>query len=367
MRCFCREGRGNVLRFIYGLDAGHPSEEAWHTDTSKKNNPLIVIAAATVSAAVFSVPSSFDTIGLLAFFSSGLAAAIFAFGYFVTASPYMFLSAPLAYLISVIVSGSPLSALAALTFLPPAFLLTRMAEKKPTRCQAIVGMSASAVLWFLVYSLLSILVRYGSVSVESLEGYFNELTATVRGVLSNASLYDQTGNIVYLYTAEQVDLLIRYMLLFFPSMLLCISNLYAAFISAVYFRLLRRFSLDDRLTKPDDRKWELEISVVSAAVFSIAYLLRVLFSSNDINAVMVVTTNLLILLVPGFAWIGTKAAIRRIRQRSGSRVGVFYIAAAIILCMINVIACMTLLAFFGVVETFLSSYRIRRDDGDGDE
>ena len=72
------------------------TEEARHTDNSRKHNPVIVIAVTTAAAAILSVPSSFDSIGLLAFFASGLAAALFAFGYFVTGSPYLFLSAPLA-------------------------------------------------------------------------------------------------------------------------------------------------------------------------------------------------------------------------------------------------------------------------------
>jgi len=211
---------------------------------------------------------------------------------------------------------------------------------------------------FCAVSLLNMLFSRGTLSGEIINGFAEDLLSPVRGVLENASLYDKNGEVIYLYTAEQVDLVIGSAKLLMPSVIICAANVFAYLSTAVFHLFMRAFSITAMLG--ENKKWKLKLSPVSAVVFGAAYIISVLFRTGAATPVSVAVMNLIVILVPGFALIGIREIVGRIRQREEVHVTPFYIAALVILVLINPVTCLIMLAFFGVIDTLVAQFGIGR-------
>jgi len=325
----------------------------------KKYGRVMMIASSFVLSAFCASLSSIDSVGLLAFFMLSLASAFCAFGFFATMSPIVLFSAPPAYIVSVFLTLDPIASLSSVMYIAPAFALAMSVRAKRTRCETVISVSASAVLMFCAVSLVNILFSRGSVSPDILNGYADELLSPVRGILENASLYDKNGEVMYLYTSEQVGAVIGTAKLMMPSVIICAANIFAYISTALFHLFMRRFSITAMLG--EDKKWRLSLSSVSAVIFIVSYFMSVLFRTPSATPLTAVTMNLLIILIPGFALVGTKDMIFRIRQREEVNVTPFYIAALIILVCINPSACIMMLSFFGVIVTLMTRFGIMHD------
>jgi len=155
---------------------------------------------------------------------------------------------------------------------------------------------------------------------------------------------------------------VKYAMTLLPAIIICSANLFSYLTSAILMFVMNRFGAAQTVFTKENKGWPLRLSPVSAVVFCISYLLSVLFRSDALGTVSIVAVNLLIILTPGFSMVGFKDVIRRIRDNTESGYSPFYLVALIFLIFINPIACMLLLAFFGVVVTFISVGRIRNSE-----
>ena len=329
---------------------------------SPRYSRALIIAVSVILSSVLVTLSALDTKGIFSLFLIGTAAAVMSFGLFVTRSTMVFLSVPLSAAASIVITLNAYAMINTLMTAVSCIALTYCAYKRKQRTDTVILISSAAIYVFVVCSAVTILLESGTFTGETIMAYLRDILEPIRIILSNTSIVNPDGEIIYFYTAEQVELIVRYAMTLLPSVIICAANLFSFFTSAVFHFIMKRFGIAKLLYTAGERGWGLKLSPVSAVIFAVSYLLAVLFRSDTLTALPIVMINLLIILTPGFALVGMRDIIRRMQNSEEFSSSPFYLVALIFLIVINPIACFILLAFFGVVVTFAESMRIRRTE-----
>jgi len=318
---------------------------------------LIIIIVTIMLSWAFTLTSAVDTVGMFSFFGTALASAVLAFGLLASRSPLVCFGAVGAFGSMLLITQNLALSLSAVMYLPVSFVLVLLTMRSARRSETVVSMSVVLFAEVMLFALVSLGLT-SEISYDSIIKYFESMFDPVRGVLENSSLYNAEGEIVYLYTAEQVDAVISYMMRFMPAILICAINAYTYFISSVYHALVRRANAIRRVNGRETADWKLRLSPVSAVVFIVSYLITVLFGGS-MTALEAAALNLVVILVPGFAMIGARTVIAKLKKRGEGSISPFVIIAAIILICINISVCFIILAFFGVVTTLIAAFSVK--------
>lgn len=116
-------------------------------------------------------------------------------------------------------------------------------------------------------------------------------------------------------------------------------------------------------------RWRIELDSVSAGVYIAAYLVSMLFASDE-GALMpaVVAENLLLMLSPGFFYCGARDVVLGFRGKASmGKMSVLILVPALLLAFINPSVIVILLCAMGVVVTFRENGARRRMINNGKE
>jgi cytochrome bd-type quinol oxidase subunit 1 len=147
------------------------------------------------------------------------------------------------------------------------------------------------------------------------------------------------------------------MLVLSPSMIICLLLFTAFLTTAFYITLCRMFRLEEKLLP--SFPWQFEMSIISACVFAAAYAVSVLFSAGNATALSLTAENIIIILTPGFALVGARRAINRVKARNGGFITAVVGVIAFLLLFINITAFFISISFLGVIETVMDRVKIR--------
>ncbi len=309
---------------------------------------ILIITVTFVLSTLFGAFAVFDIMGILSFVFSAVAAAILAFGFFVTRSPIVLLSAPAAVIVSTFLTDGRLTPVFSLIFFLPGVALAIAAFLKFKRSEAVVLATAAQALMAIIFAVVSCYAEVGGLSLDGVIVQFAKIIDTIEGVLRNASLYDAEGEVVYLYTAEQIEQLMSYMRIFLPAVIISMASLMSYLASSIFLRILRKTGSAMLLGTPDGT-WKFSMSKISAYVFCGSYLTYILTSSSKINSLSATAFNMFIILLLGFARCGM-TYVRVLWKRGVPR---WTFIVTIIVCVINPVSLLLILALAGVIMTLL--------------
>lgn len=323
--------------------------------SSPKKPALIWMAVLWLAAAAFPAAASAFDIGIYLLAVLAVSGGLFAFVYLATRSPVVFIAPLLTFAASIAVSHSVLSSLAACSFVIPGFVLALTLSKKYDRTQSVIAVSAALCVSYLLYTVIKVALTYGGLGASAFSEFYEAETDAIRLTLNTVLASGSSDG-----DGSRVEYLVNYMLVMLPGDLICVMNITAYLVSLAFICPAKLFRVD-KIVAPSP--WRVELSVVSACFFVGTYLFAVL--GQNIAVISAVTTNLIMVLTPGFALVGLESIIARCRTPRGRSAAVLYGVAAVILFLLNPLTIFLLAAFVGVFETFAKRRRLRSVDSDG--
>ncbi|MFA6948332.1 MAG: hypothetical protein WCQ72_05075 [Eubacteriales bacterium] len=389
---------------------------------SDKKNAVFLAVSLSISAAVVCLPlvRAFSSNTALLALITAAAAALFAFVYLTTRSPLCYMLPLLSYLAAFAATGDPIASLTSTAFFPPAFILTWMfsraskappsattagkavaavrralgfadedaasvsadscrdaeyacaetsgkadtanAARRPERISAVAAMSAALLVCGALYIVFSSALTYSSLSFDSLVSFFNAQNDRMRAIISSFTVTAADGTVSPLYTDEAIEYMVSYIIVCLPSILICAANI-IAYLTTCFFSAAARLS--GIYPKLLGGRWDSSVSIISAALYTFAYIFSAIGSASQSNALGAVTTNLIIMLTPAFALMGVKGMWRRMREsrtsyyggrpaRGVSALGLVYLMLCAAMLFINPFIPVILLAFLGTADTIIA-------------
>ena len=301
------------------------------------NNNEISLPPATIILFIFVIALVPLIIPVL--FTTILSAALFIFLYRTCRNKLLLALPILPYISALIVLQNPLYALEATVFFPVGMAVIFMLERKSSRIQTVIAGSAAYIVFYVLFIALTLVVN-----AQSLDQYFTEQLEPFSEFLTED--------------------LVNQMLLIMPATLICFVNVFSYVITALYRALAHLFKLTYQL--PDVR-WELKLSIVSAYVFCVTYVISILGGSTIYGvitaAITVVTQNVILILTPGFAYQCVSSLIRRFKNRENTRLTIIICVFAFFLMFVSPGMIVTMLAFFGVADAIITQHSINRNKG----
>lgn len=319
------------------------------------------MTAAIISAAVVLLPaaSACDASGITAFPLTALSGASLAFLLLTLCSPWPLLLPLGAFISALLVLRDPGAALVYAAFLPAgavlalsiggdrlSFLPAKLRGGKAGRTETVVSVSAVTLVIYLLYAALSVAAEYGGLSGAAFKSFYETESGRLRDVFASLTL-TVDGETVRVYSDEVLDYVVKYMLLMLPAVLICATNI-LSYLCTLFFRgFAYAFGMTYLLP---DGKWGFTVSKLSAYVFCGAYLLAMLGGGLGSDAISAVTSNIVLILTPPFALMGTLHVARRARSPEGRGVAVVYALLAFVMLFLNLLAIFALAAFVGVLD-----------------
>ncbi len=142
--------------------------------------------------------------------------------------------------------------------------------------------------------------------------------------------------------------------------IICTMFMTVAFFSQLSLLALCRIcGLYHKLEKKDT---EFSLSVITALVFAVSYLMSIILSSGD-SAALAVFDNLGMMLQPGLAVVGLMSVLPK-REGNMLRVGCFPLVAVFLLLTFAPAIAFVLLSVMGTFETFKAARRTNGQDKD---
>ncbi|MCL2518519.1 MAG: YybS family protein [Oscillospiraceae bacterium] len=288
------------------------------------------------------------------FITNLVSAAIFVFLYRTNRNNLLFALPVLPYLSALITLQNPINALEAIAFYPLALAVIFMLDKKSTRVQTVIAASCAFILFYAVFTPITVAAEYNGLNLAIMEQFLNDQIEPFKEFIS---LYTVTigEETIPLYSEAQITDLINQTLLIIPAVLICFVNVFTYIVTALYRKLTQLFRQTSKI--PDER-WELKLSVVSAYVFCVTYVISIFGGTTIYGIVTVATQNIILILTPGFAYECVLALIRRFKNRENVRWAVIVCTVAFVMLFVSPGMVLTLLAFFGVAEAIITHHKI---------
>lgn len=287
-----------------------------------------------------------------------ISTSLLAFLYTTTQYKWLFVIPVIPYFTALAVTQNPIMAIEAVTFLPAGLALIFAVKKKFTLTATVITISASTAVYYLLYIIISIFVSYGAVNGEILESFRDEAITPFRELYRQMTTI-KNGTEIRLYTDNQIEEIITATLRYIPAVVICVTNI-ISYISAVLYKgLAKLFGKAKSRHIIPDKNWNLTMSVVSAYIYSAAYLI-VIFGGSMNGTIISVPANILIILTPGFSYIGLKDLIRRFKTDKGRKFAFAVIVLIAIFLVLSPSMIFYVMSLLGVAETFITNYTIKR-------
>lgn len=323
-----------------------PQEELHRIDGGRRVIPIITVVTLLAAAALLAAISSVSPLSVSGVLFTSAAAAAAAFVCCSVGSRYPLTITAAAYLFALLFFRKPVEAVSACAFFPCALMMTEAQKRSHTRTKALFAISAALGAGCVIYIALVLALNYGGLSTVAFRTAYDSFMVVIR-----------EGFTAYGLTEDIITTLIGYMLVLSPSMIICLLLFTAYLTTAFYITLCRLFRLEERLLP--SFPWQIEMSIMSACVFIASYAVTMLFTAGNATPLSLTADNIIIILTPGFALIGVKRAVSRVKTRSGGFVTAIVGVIAFLLLFINITAFFISVSFLGVIETVMDSVKIR--------
>ena len=332
-----------------------------HNEYDLQDTPRYGVPMLTVITFVFVIcmlPLTFTPKGSWAgsLFTCIISAALFAFLYITTKYKWLFVLPVIPYIVALILTRNPLTAAEALAFYPTALAFIFAMKKKFTYTSTVIAASAALVVFFVVYMLISIITAYGALNSAAFELLWDDLTTPMREVYSQMTTMVD-GREVKLYSQEQVNTVVNAIILYIPATIICVTNVIAFIAVSLYKKIAGLFHIKYALIP--QRFGQLELSVISAYIYCAVYLI-ITFGGNAMSFVSVVAANILVILTPGFSFIGLRNIINKIRFGTARKSAIAMIVLSVIFLIISPSMIFYIMSLMGVIDTLIEHHTMKR-------
>lgn len=307
----------------------------------------ILMLLLTVTLAVIGAGAPLSLWGVAFFAAAGGMIAFFCADHH---SKLPLFSAVIAWALATFAQGSLFLGAAALGFLPLAAILLLACVKGYRRNTTIVLGSLALGLTVVLYIGLDMLQIYGTVSVQAIRGYADELLWAFRGQLALSGIPE-----------DLLDYYLRSVLTLGPCIVICSLMGTVWLSSAVYAGMCRMFDREEKLLPM--LPWRVEMSGISAWIFAAALLLSIFGLGSQ--AILAAAMNVMVILVPGFFLSGLRILKRMLIERRDGRLMILAGVAALAMFFLNFGMFLLMIAIIGataVITDRLHSIRWSRDD-----
>ena len=332
-----------------------------HNEYDLQDTPRYGVPVLTVITFIFVIcmlPLTFTPNGSWAgsLFTCIISSALFAFLYTTTKYKWLFFLPVIPYIIALIVTRDPLMSLEALAFYPTALAFIFAMKKKFTYTSTVIAASAALVVFFTVYMLISVITAYGSLNSAVFELLWNDLTAPMREMYSQMTTMAD-GREVKLYSQEQVNTVINAIILYIPATVVCVTNI-IAYISLLIYGATAKLLRVQKFIMPL-RSQTIELSFISAYIYCAVYLI-ITFSGNAMSMIPVAAANILVILTPGFSFIGLRNIIYKIKSGRARKSAVAILILSIVFLVISPSMIFYIMSLMGVIDTLIEHHTMKR-------
>lgn len=244
----------------------------------------------------------------------------------------------------------------AFAVVPSAFFTASAARGKINKNTALI---CSAV-FILAFAVLHFALQAAIGGDFSIQGITNEILLPYREMkeifVENSQSFAEAGIKLDSSTIKMLkDELIKIM----PAVVIC-CGLVIAWLSMWLASCLSKFFSYEGVPI----SCGIQMSLISAYVFTAAYLITLLFGSLYGNtAIIVAAENISIILIPGFFVCGLWTSAGNIRRKSGGGMPfVMYCAAVLFLMTVSFGMFSVIFVFYGVIHTFYKRYSRKNKD-----
>ncbi|MBE6564288.1 MAG: hypothetical protein E7655_03300 [Ruminococcaceae bacterium] len=270
-----------------------------------------------------------------------------------TNAKWLHLILPLSYVLPLLFGVDPLSALNAILAFPGGYALALAILQKKTKTAAVVNMTLLTLAVWLAVMLLQMmpaLPEYDGL-VDMLKSTLSSIPDSLRALFLDplsASEIPLTDEQRMVYTAS-VEAMIPLLMASLPAMAV-LSLLSVSYLSASSAILLLKGLCPARLPA---RPWGIFLSTLSAVLYMAAfvgYAFSALFSGG-VSIFYALTLNFVLILLPGFAIVGAKTLILRLRHMEGGGIRTVLILFLAFFLFFNFYYLLYLTAIYGAVTT----------------
>ena len=272
--------------------------------TRERNNstPLFLTASIFIAVVLFAPVSSNDFLSLSSFFSMAASSAGAAWLFHTAGYWAGFATAIPAYLLGWYLTGSPVTAVASILFLPGAITYAMVSKRRLTRSYA-VGISALIVSVTLLALLLqNVYAISGQITLSSVNTVYSPFFDQLKTTMEQTVVVTIAGREVSYITSANAEQYVNLLLGLTPGILALLSSS-LGFLSGWLYKALLGLT---HFEKPDIGEWKLLPTPISAAFFCISLLVYTV--SGTVTFVWLTAANLALILMPGFVFAGFASA-----------------------------------------------------------
>ncbi len=224
------------------------------------------------------------------------------------------------------------------------------------RTGAIVASTIGGGLFTLAIILLAVFLSGKTVSFADILKFVDELRA---GMVETMKAQSAELSELYGYDFSTVDIegAVNGAFNLLPAMLALVFSLVAFFSQLSLLALCRICNLYHKLEKKDT---EFKVSVVTAVVFAVSYILSIFMTMGG-SVAQAVAENLSMILLPALAMVGFSSVLPK-REGNMIKVGCFPLVAVVGLLMFATGIAIVVLAFMGVWVTIKSARAESREN-----
>ena len=241
--------------------------------------------------------------------------------------------------------ASPADILIALIFIPSATVIAACLFRG---CEKFHTVAANAVVLAAAFILSALLSHYGT---------FGELSEISVGYTVSAfresflEFYQNNDYSSFGLTLANLHEVFNTFLLLIPSLLCAL----VAVLSYIEVTLSRAILLGQGASSEAIAHWPFKLSRLASFVFLGASIMTMLSVSLENETLMIITTNLMIVFIPGFFLVGIRSSLMHFKRPG--LFGMIFGALAIFACIQNPALLFILVASVGAIDNLFAVYR----------
>lgn len=240
-----------------------------------------------------------------------------------------FVPAILSYIISAVLLANPAYAAVSLAYIPASALLSYAFSKKLGRISSICHTSVGIVLTLVLAAAAVYSASYGT-DLSMISSAFDSAKASLHELISETfyAIYNEIGYELSSFdSAELASVIVNTAFNLLPAIIIVISNVIAFILQS----MLASCFINNDTPKEEIRNMvAFDMSIVSAIVFLVAFLVAAIFS-NEISVLSVTAENIAIILMPGLIFTAVIALQGIIFGKNASCFGIIVYFAAILM------------------------------------
>ncbi len=325
--------------------------EKAHTSSTNKPSPYLALSFFVLTVLLAAQSSPLSSLSLTTFLTVAASGATAAW---LSSSVNLYVgllsAVPVGAISYFLSGGSWNTVLFSLFYLVYGVTFTLVAKRRLTRASAIGLSSILLSLFTILFLLVPVYNKQGSVSVNAIQNVYADFFKALIDLLKKSFTLTVAGNEISYISDANIHTYLNLMIGMMPGMIALVWTL-VGFVCGWCYRLLRRLSRQD---PPEDPQWRLSPSPVTALFFGLAFFVSTI--SETVTHLWLAAITLLLALIPEFCMAGL-SSVFEVRYVMGLPRPRIFRGLLLLLGMFNGIGGLVVVsAIFGVTDSLRSAF-----------